>query len=126
MRKSQHIPNEYMFRLDEFLHRDTSPQGRERFTRVTVKVTLTMDQTKPYIEVNVRSITDYQRRHGKGGRYIGWAGIMATDDSGIEYNDETLETMLRSRITDEPSKVLVRQVVTRAKRLTRAFIQGRV
>jgi hypothetical protein len=125
MKKRQHIPNEYSFRLDEFLHRDTSPQGRERFTRVTVRASLTVDQN-PYIEINVRSITDYQRRHGKNGHYIGYSGAHAKDPEGWEYNEETFETMLRTRIADEPSKRLVRQVYNRAKKLVRSFIQGRV
>ena len=125
MKKRQHIPNDYSFRLDEFLHRDTSPQGRERFTRVTVKASLTVDQN-PYIEINVRSITDYQRSRGKGGHYLGWAGAHAKDAEGWEYNEESFETMLRTRIADEPSKRLVRQVYNRAKKLVRSFIQGRV
>lgn len=125
MKKRQHIPNEYSFRLDEFLHRDTSPQGRERFTRVTVRASFTADQN-PYIEVTVRSITDYQRSRGKNGHCIGYAGVRAKDVEGWEYVEETFETMLRTRISDEPSKRLVRQVYNRAKKLVRSFVQGRV
>ena len=125
MKKRQHIPNDYMFRLDEFLHRDTSPQGRERFTRVTIRATVTADQNS-YIEVTVRSITDYQRYIGKNGHCIGYASARAKDVEGWEYVEETFETMLRTRISDEPSKILVRQVFNRAKKLVRSFIQGRV
>ena len=125
MKKRQHIPNDYMFRLDEFLHRDTSPQGRERFTRVTVRATITADEN-PYIEVTVRSITDYQRTHGKNGHRTGYAGVRAKDVEGWEYVEDAFETMLRTRVADDPSKILVRQVFNRAKKLVRSFIQGRV
>jgi hypothetical protein len=125
MKKRQHIPNDYMFRLDEFLHRDTSPQGRERFTRVTIRATVTADQN-PYIEVTVRSITDYQRYMRKNGYCTGYASVRAKDVEGWEYIEDAFETMLRTRVADDPSKILVRQVFNRAKKLVRSFIQGRV
>ena len=125
MKKRQHIPNDYMFRLDEFLHRDTSPQGRERFTRVTVRATITADEN-PYIEVTVRSITDYQRYMRKNGYCTGYASVRAKDVEGWEYIEDAFETMLRTRVADDPSKILVRQVFNRAKKLVRSFIQGRV
>ena len=125
MKKRQHIPNDYMFRLDEFLHRDTSPQGRERFTRVTIRATITADQN-PYIEVTVRSITDYQRYMRKNGYCTGYASVRAKDVEGWEYIEDAFETMLRTRVADDPSKILVRQVFNRAKKLVRSFIQGRV
>ena len=125
MKKHQHIPNDYMFRLDEFLHRDTSPQGRERFTRVTIRATVTADQN-PYIEVTVRSITDYQRYMRKNGYCTGYASVRAKDVEGWEYIEDAFETMLRTRVADDPSKILVRQVFNRAKKLVRSFIQGRV
>jgi hypothetical protein len=125
MKKRQHIPNDYMFRLDEFLHRDTSPQGRERFTRVTIRATVTADQN-PYIEVTVRSITDYQRYMRKNGYCTGYASVRAKDVEGWEYIEDAFETMLRTRVADDASKILVRQVFNRAKKLVRSFIQGRV
>jgi hypothetical protein len=78
---TMHNLNRYKFVLDEFVQRDVSPQGRTRFSRVTVKAEFNQGKL-PYIEVSIRSVTGYQISRGLGGRYLGYNSMTSKDMNG--------------------------------------------
>jgi hypothetical protein len=117
--------NRYKFVLDEFQQRDVSPQGRVRFSRVTINVELNEDKL-PYIEVSIRSVTGYQISRGLGGQYLGYHTILAKDMNGWEWDDAPFKEMMRLRITDIPTKILVERVLQRAKGIVKSFKEGTI
>ncbi len=120
-----HNLNRYKFVLDEFLQRDVSPQGRTRFSRVTIKAEF-HDGKLPYLEVNIRSVTSYQISRGLGGRYLGYHSILSKDMNGWEWDDAPFMEMMRNRIKDNPTKILTESVLQRAKGIIRSFKEGTI
>ena len=117
--------NRYRFVLDEFLQRDVSPQSRKRYSRVTIKAEFN-EADLPTIEINIRSITDYQIGRGLGGRYLGYNSIRSLDSNGWQYDEVSFNEMMRVRIDHEPTKVLVQRLLCRAKAIVRSFREGTI